>query len=169
MSESPGDGQNIALVWKSPEAFMSFAMQPDAQVLEWCLPIVYDCLSDFYGDLLQSAPDARMAMIERHFGLWASLIHGDFHHLRTDFDLLAAQARSLGVDFPACWAADRDVAAEILDISLRRFRSMPREAHANNAALLALLTRLQNEEAGYSASKLQTKGAAAKPPKTLAA
>ena len=152
---------------------MSFAMQPDSQVLEWCLPVVYDCLTDFYGDLLQSAPSARMAMIERHFVLWASLIHGDFDHLRTDFDLLAAQARSLGVDFPACWAADRDVAAEILDISLRRFRRMPRDAHANNAALLALLTRLQNEEAGYAAPKQESKGvskgAAAKTPRTLAA
>jgi hypothetical protein len=132
---------------------MSFAMQPDPQILEWCLPVVYDCLSDFYGDLLQSAQDARMAMIERHFGLWASLIQGDFDHLRTDFDLLAAQARSLGVDFPTCWAADRDIAAEILDISLRRFRRMPRDAHANNAALLALLMRLQIEEAGYCAPR----------------
>ncbi len=139
---------------------MPLAMQQDPQVLEWCLPVVYDCLSEFYGDLLQSAPGARRAMIERHFVLWAALIHGDFGHLRTDFDLLAAQARGLGVDFPSCWAADRDVAAEILDISLRRFRRMPREAHANNAALLALLTRLQHEEAGYVAPKA---------PRTLAA
>jgi hypothetical protein len=148
---------------------MSFAMQPDPQVLEWCLPVVYDCLCEFYDDLLQSEPASRMAMIERHFVLWASLIHGDLGHLRTDFDLLAAQARSLGVDFPACWAADRDVAAEILDISLRRFRRMPREAHANNAALLALLTRLQHEEAGYVAPKQPSKGATVKTPRILAA
>ena len=130
---------------------MSLAMQPDPQVLEWCLPVVYDCLTEFYRDLIQTAEDARKTMIERHFVLWASLVQGDFDHLRTDFDLLAAQARSLRINFPACWAADRDVAAEILDISLRRFRRMPRDARANNAALLALLTRLQNEEAGYAA------------------
>jgi hypothetical protein len=130
---------------------MSLAMQPDAQVLEWCLPVIYDCLTEFYRDLLQSAEEERKTMTERHFVLWASLVQGDFDHLRTDFDLLAAQARSLHIYFPACWAADRDVAAEILDISLRRFRRMPRDARANNAALLALLMRLQNEEAGYAA------------------
>jgi hypothetical protein len=151
---------------------VSFALQPEPQILEWCLPVVYDCLSEFYGDQLPSAPDARMAMIERHFGLWASLIQGDFHHLRTDFDLLAAQARSLGLDFPACWAADRDIAAEILDISLRRFRRMPRDAHANNAALLALLMRLQIEEAGYSARRpgsAKATNGATKTPRTMAA
>jgi hypothetical protein len=129
---------------------MSLAMQPDPQVLEWCLPVVYDCLTEFYRDLLQTAEEARKTMTERHFVLWASLVQGDFEHLHTDFDLLAAQARSLQIYFPACWAADRDVAAEILDISLRRFRRMPRDARANNAALLAVLMRLQHEEAVYA-------------------
>jgi hypothetical protein len=134
-------------------AAASRADWPEPPVLEWCLPLVHDCLSEFYRDLAQIAQEAGKTLIERHFVLWTALIHGELSHLRVDCDLLAAEARSLRVDFLACCAADRHVAAEILDASLRRFRRMPREARAHNAALLAALTRLQHEEAACAAPR----------------
>lgn len=140
---------------------MSIAESPESPVLEWCLPLIHDSLSEYYRDLLHIAQEAQRALIDRHFMLWTALIHGDLGHLRVDCGLLAAEARNRRIDFLACCAADRHVAAEILDTSLRRFRRMPREARAQNAALLAALTRLQAEEAACAAPRSGARAKAA--------
>ena len=95
------------------------------QILEWTTPLVFDCLSDFYAEMLASAPDARKAMTERHFTLWCAMLHGDCGHLRADLHLLATEAHRAGIDFLTCCLAGRHVAGEILDTVLRRFRRMP--------------------------------------------
>jgi hypothetical protein len=128
---------------------MSAKRQREPHVLEWCLPVIYDCLSEFYRDVLPAANNAREQMTERHFALWSALVTDDFDHLHADRHLLEMQARTFSIDSHVWGAADRYVAAEILDISLRRFRRMPREARLNNEALLTVLTHLQQEENLY--------------------
>ncbi len=126
-------------------------MQQHPQVLEWATPLIFDCLSGFYEEMLPAANGARSSMTERHFVLWCAMIQGDFDHLRADLHLLATQADQVGLDFLTCCLADRHVAGEILETILRRFRRMAREARNNNEALLALLTLLQQEEVIYLA------------------
>jgi len=121
-------------------------------VLEWCAPLVYDCLSEYYYDLLPKAHGARDLMTERHFVLWSALVRDDFSHLRADVHLLATQARALQIDFQICRAVDHYVGAEILDMSQRRYRRMPHEAHDATAALLNLLRRLERERSGDATS-----------------
>ncbi len=125
---------------------MHWENQAEPHVLEWCLPVIHDCLVEFYRDIVPAANGAREAMTGRHFALWTALIQDDFEHLPADRHLLETQAKNLGVDCDVWAAADRHVAAEILDISLRRFRRMPHEARINNAALLNLLKNLHRDE-----------------------
>lgn len=134
-------------------------MQQHPQVLEWATPLIFDCLSGFYAEMLPVANGARASMLERHFTLWCALTQGDFDHLRADLHLLATQADQVGMDFLTCCLADRHVASEILDTILRRFRRMPNEARANNEALLALLTLLQEEEINYVTPARQAQAA----------
>ncbi len=130
---------------------MYWEARPEPHVLEWSLPVIYDCLAEFYRDVLPAATGAREAMTERHFALWTALVQDDFEHLSADRHLLETQAQSLRMDFAVWAAADRYVAAEILAISLRRFRRMPHEARINNAALLNLLKHLRGGENKYAA------------------
>lgn len=129
---------------------MDWEPQAEPHVLEWCLPVIYDCLAEFYRDVLPAANGARDLLTERHFALWTALVQDDFAHLPADRHLLETQARSLRIGFEVWGAADRYVAAEILDISLRRFRRMPHEARVNNAALLNLLQTLRRDENRYA-------------------
>ena len=129
---------------------MSVEAQMANHILEWCLPVIHDCLCEFYHGVhqnlepeTQSRPDL---LTERHFDLWSALARDDFDHLPSDRRELANQAYVLRVDFRTCRAADRYVASEIFDMIQRRFRRMKREAHAHNSALLVLLRRLQQEE-----------------------
>jgi hypothetical protein len=138
---------------------MARAMQKNPLILEWATPLIFDCLSGFYVEMLPAANGARASMIERHFTLWCALIQGDLEHLRADLHLLAVQADQVGTDFLTCCLADRHVAGEILDTILRRFRRMPGESRANNEALLALLTLLQTEEIKYVAPERQARAA----------
>jgi hypothetical protein len=117
----------------------------EPHVLEWSLPVVHDCLKEFYRDALPAANGARTLMTERHFALWTTLIDEDFEHLQADRHLLDLQAGTLRVDEDVWGAADRYVAAEILDICLRRFRRMPSQAQANSAALLNILKHLRGD------------------------
>jgi hypothetical protein len=79
-----------------------------------------------------------------------TLIDEDFDHLAAERHLLAMQAAALCIDKDVWGAADRTVAAEILDICLRRFRRMPQEALRNNAALLNVLRHLQSDEEAHA-------------------
>jgi hypothetical protein len=118
----------------------------ETPVLEWCLPVIHDCLTEFYhGQALagQGRPDL---LIESHFTLWSALAYNVFDHLPDDHERLVAEARSLRVDERTCRAADLYVAAEIFEMIQRRFRCVNHEAHANHSALLALLRRLQRQE-----------------------
>ena len=114
-------------------------------VLEWSLPVVHDCLHEFYGQKLPGAGAAARALAKRHFALWSALVDDVYAELDAHWEQLDAQTRALRLDPNACRAADRYVAAEVLDLSLRRFRRMPEDSRINNAALLSLLTRLQQE------------------------
>ena len=124
---------------------MSFETLQNPRVLEWCTPVIHDCLSEYYCDLLPRANGARDLMTERHFALWNDLVNEDFVHFRADFQRLATQARALQIDFQTCRAVDHYVGAQILDISQRRYRRMPQEARDATAALLILLKRLEQE------------------------
>jgi hypothetical protein len=149
---------------------MSVEAQMASHVLEWCLPVIHDCLCEFYHGVHQNlAPETQSFAPEtqsrpdlltaRHFELWIALARDDFDHLPSDRRQLADQARALCVDFQTCRAADRYVAAEIFDMIQRRFRSMKREAHAHNSALLALLRRLQQVETFEAAPAAEAKPA----------
>jgi hypothetical protein len=111
-------------------------------ILEWSLPVVHDCLREFY---IQHFP-ARSALFthlsQLHFKLWTALVTGDFDAARGDATMLDQKAAGLKLGFDICGAANRYVAAEVLDLSLRRFRRMPEEAMRNNQELLAILLRL---------------------------
>lgn len=124
---------------------MSLIARREPHLLEWSLPVVHDCLKEFYRDVLPAANGARVLMTERHFALWTTLVDEDFDHLPADRHLLELQAGALQLDEDVWGAADRYVAAEILDICLRRFRRMPQEAQANSAALLIILKNLQGD------------------------
>ncbi len=124
---------------------MSLIARREPHLLEWSLPVVHDCLKEFYRDVLPAANGARVLMTERHFALWTTLVDEDFDHLPADRHLLELQAGALRLDEDVWGAADRYVAAEILDICLRRFRRMPQEAQANSAALLIILKNLQGD------------------------
>jgi len=122
---------------------MSSSANQEPHVLEWSLPVVHDCLKEFYRDMLPAANGARRLMTERHFTMWTTLIDEDFDHLAADRHLLELQAGALHLVEDVWSAANRYVAAEILDICLRRFRRMPDEAQANSIALLKILKHLQ--------------------------
>jgi hypothetical protein len=111
-------------------------------VLEWCLPIVHDCLKEFYAEHFSPRSAAFKMLTDLHFRLWTSLVDGDFEAAREKGALLAKEAETLKASLDAHGAGNRYVAAEILDLSLRRFRRMPEEARQNNQALLAILTHL---------------------------
>ncbi len=129
---------------------MSVEAQMANHVLEWCLPVIHDCLCEFYHDFCRDLPPEAQGrpdlLTERHFELWSALARDDFDHLPSDRQELACQARALRVDLRACNAADRYVASEIFDMIQRRFRRMRHEAHAHHSALLAVLRRLRQEE-----------------------
>jgi hypothetical protein len=111
-------------------------------ILEWSLPVVHDCLREFY---LQHFParSAAFTLLSRlHFRLWTSLVTGDADTARADAMALEQKAAALKLGFDVCGAANRYVAAEVLDLSLRRFRRMPEEAMRNHQELLAILLRL---------------------------
>ena len=130
---------------------MSVETQAGTQVLktpalEWCLPVIHDCLNEFYQDRAPAGIDRPDLLTERQFALWSALVRDDFDHLPTTCAKLAAEARSLRVDARTWRDADLYVAAEIFDMIQRRFRRVNHEAHANHAALLAVLRRLQAQE-----------------------
>jgi hypothetical protein len=122
---------------------MSVETQAVTPVLEWCLPVIHDCLHEFYHDLPPAGACRPELLTERHFALWSALALEDFDHLPMNREKLAAEAIGLRVDARTCRAADLYVAAEIFEMIQRRFRRVTHEAHANHAALLALLRRLQ--------------------------
>src|SRR5208283_5658194 len=99
-------------------------------ILEWCLPVIHDCLCEFYYGFCQNLPPDTQSrpdlLIERHFELWSALARDDFEHLALDRQELACHARALYVDFRTCHAADRYVAAELFEMIQRRFRRMRR-------------------------------------------
>jgi hypothetical protein len=120
-------------------------------VLEWCLPVVHDCLKEFYVQQLPPRSAGFALITQLHFRLWTSLVRGDDRDAHTDAALLAREAASLKLNFDVCRAGNRYVAAELLDLSLRRFRRMPEEAKQNNQALLAILLRLTSSAAPAAA------------------
>jgi hypothetical protein len=125
---------------------MSVETQTETPVLEWCLPVIHDCLNEFYRERAPKGEGAAELLTECHFLLWSDMARANFEHLSMDRQKLAAEARSLRVDARTCRAADLYVAAEIFEMIQRRFRRINHEAHANHAALLALLRRLQQQE-----------------------
>jgi hypothetical protein len=124
---------------------------PSQAVLEWCLPVVHDCLREFYVDYFPLCSVGFKVFTQRHFALWTMLVRGDHNAARADRFLLEQKASEFNFDVSTFSAADRYVAAEILDLSLRRFRRMPNEAKANNAELLGVLTHLRRQDAPYAA------------------
>ncbi len=122
------------------------------EILDWCLPVIHDCLREFYVEYFPLRSAGFKLLSERHFALWSALIRGQFDAARADAAILEQKAAGLKLDAEICRAADRYIAAEILDLSLRRFRRMPRQAKENNMALLALLTQLQRHEAFAAAA-----------------
>ena len=116
--------------------------QPKQAVLEWCLPVVHDCLREFYTQRFRQHSAAFRRMTQLQFALWTSLVRGERETARSDLALLAQNAAALRLNWEVCSAADRYVAAELLDLSLRRFRRMPDEARTTNQALLTLLMQL---------------------------
>ncbi|MCW2315070.1 hypothetical protein M2322_000590 [Rhodoblastus acidophilus] len=121
--------------------------QSQRVVLEWSLPIVHDCLREFYVQYVPLRSAGFKQLTQLHFTLWASLVRGDFEAARADEAKLATTAASLGLDVAICGAANRYVAAELLDLSLRRFRRMPEESKTNNQTLLAILMHLNRNAA----------------------
>ncbi|MCW2282433.1 hypothetical protein M2323_000060 [Rhodoblastus acidophilus] len=111
-------------------------------VLEWSLPVVHDCLREFYLQHFPARSAAFTLLSQLHFKLWTSLITSDFEAARTDAATLDRKAGGLKPGFDLCAAANRYVAAEVLDLSLRRFRRMPEEAMRNHQELLNILLRL---------------------------
>jgi hypothetical protein len=124
--------------------------QSQQSVLEWSLPIVHDCLREFYVAYFPLRSAGFKFLTTRHFALWTALVHGDHEAARADRFLLEQKASELNFDVSALSAANRYVAAEVLDLSLRRFRRMPNEAKANNAGLLGVLTYLRREDAPHA-------------------
>ncbi len=125
---------------------MQIENQPIAPALEWCLPVVYDCLSEFYHDLLPATNSARTNMTQVHFAIWTMLAREEFDHLPASFYLFVRQAHAQKIDVRTRRAGDRYVASEILDLCSRRFHRNPEKARLHNAALLTLLERLQRLE-----------------------
>ncbi|MBB4198697.1 hypothetical protein CCR94_06755 [Rhodoblastus sphagnicola] len=128
--------------------------QSQQPVLEWSLPIVHDCLREFYFQHFPLRSAGFRLLTGLHFSLWTSLVLGDFDAARADDAALAQKADGLKLDFDICGAANRYVAAELLNLSLRRFRRMPEEAKTNNQALLDILVHL-NRSASPSAPVTQ--------------
>jgi hypothetical protein len=124
-----------------------FQGQPKQPVLEWCLPVVHDCLREFYVQHFALNSPGFKLLTRLHFTLWTSLVGGDFDAARADGAILAQKARDLKCDQEACGAANRYVAGELLDLSLRRFRRMPTQARENHQELLAILTHLSRSGA----------------------
>ncbi len=116
-------------------------------ILEWSLPVVNDCLREFYAQHVAARSAAFNLLSQLHFKLWTSLVTGDFDAARTDAMSLDQKAAGLKLGFDVCGAANRYVAAEVLDLSLRRFRRMPDEAMRNHQELLAILLRLAPQAA----------------------
>lgn len=142
---------------------MSVETQAETPVLEWCLPVIHDCLNEFYHERAPAGIERPDLLTDRHFALWSALARDQFDRLPADREKLAAEASGLRVDARTCHDADLYVAAEIFDMIRRRFRYVNREAHANHAALLALLRRLQQHEKHEAAPA--PKGKAAPAPK----
>jgi hypothetical protein len=116
--------------------------QAKPAALEWCLPIVHDCLGEFYAQHFPSQSSALKALTQAQFALWTALVRGDGAAARVNVALLDRKAAALGLNGEVCGAADRYVAAELLALSLRRFRRMHEEARTTNQALLTLLMQL---------------------------
>jgi hypothetical protein len=163
MSESAPAIRSFTAITPAADAtrrpVMSAETQTPMGVLEWCLPVIHDCLNEFYQDLTQLAQGHPHRLTERHFTLWSALARDDFDHLAADRKKLAAEAESLRLDFRTCRAADLYVADEIFKIILRRFRRMDHEAHANHCALLDVLTRLREQETLEAAPAPKAKAA----------
>lgn len=111
-------------------------------ILEWSLPVVHDCLREFYLQHFPARSAAFTLLSTLHFKLWTALVTGDSDAARADAMALEQKAAGLKPGFDLCGAANRYVAAEVLDLSLRRFRRMPDEAMRNHQELLAILLRL---------------------------
>ena len=138
---------------------MSVETQAGTPALEWCLPVIHDCLIEFYQERAPAAPGRPDRLTERHFALWSALAREQFDHLPADREKLKAEARGLRVDAQTCRAADLYVAAEIFHMIQRRFRRVNHEAHANHAALLSVLRRLQAQENREAAPAAEVKPA----------
>lgn len=119
--------------------------KPKQAVLEWCLPVVHDCLREFYTQHFRPNSAEFGLLTQLQFALWTSLVRDDREAARSDVALLAHKAAALRLNWEVCNAADRYVAAELLDLSLRRFRRMPDEAKRTNQALLTLLMQLNSD------------------------
>ena len=136
-----GAGVTARSRWRSEEGMFSQG-QPKQAMLEWCLPVVHDCLREFYTQHFRPHSAEFRRLTQLQFTLWTSLVRGDREAARSDVALLAHKAAALRLNWEVCSAADRYVAAELLDLSLRRFRRMPEEAKRTNQALLTLLKQL---------------------------
>jgi hypothetical protein len=133
------------------EVGMFSQSQAKQAVLEWCLPVVHDCLREFYVQYFPLRSTNFKLLAQAHFTLWISLVRGDYEAAQADSVLLLRKVRGLQLDMGTCGAADRYVAAELLDLSLRRFRRMPVEAKNNNKALLTILMHLSRRTASQTA------------------
>jgi hypothetical protein len=121
-------------------------------VLEWCLPVVHDCLREFYVQHFPLRSAAFKLLTRVHFQLWTSLVRGDCEAARADAVILAQKAAGLKLTVDVCAAANRYVGAEVLDLSLRRYRRMPEAAKRNNRDLLTILLRLTPDATPAAAS-----------------
>jgi hypothetical protein len=121
--------------------------QSNQAVLEWCLPVVHDCLREFYVQHFPLRSQNFKLLTQRHFTLWTALVRGDYEAAQADASILLRKTQGLQLDSDLCGAADRYVAGELLDLSLRRFRRMPVEAKNNNKALLTILMHLNRQAA----------------------
>ena len=135
-----GAGGKIIRAWRGTAC--SARSQLRESVLEWSLPVVHDCLREFYVQHFPARSAAFNLLSQLHFKLWTSLVGGDCDAARVDAMILDQKAAGLKLGLDLCGAANRYVAGEVLDLSLRRFRRMPEEAKRNNQELLAILLRL---------------------------
>jgi len=106
---------------------MSSSANQEPHVLEWSLPVVHDCLKEFYRDMLPAANGARRLMTERHFTMWTTLIDEDFDHLAADRHLLELQAGRC-ISIRTSGAPPTAMSRRKFSTSAAPFRRMPDEA-----------------------------------------
>lgn len=109
-------------------------------LLEWSVPVVFDCLHECYRKRLDAVRAGSLA--HRHARLWRTLIAGDmslYDQLRRD---LCAALAAFDLDDRSGLEADVCVLAELYDIAMARFSRSPRSAQAYRQALSSLAAKL---------------------------